>query len=313
MGRKSRAKIENEFKREQYFRYLKMLRDPEFKDLWEELNKINEKLKANPNDVNLWPKKESIEKQLRNKFRLELPDISHSDWMIMTEEEKTALELPINPRKALTENEFKYYIERIYPIFLDMDIVTIIPAKKPKLIQTDDPPVIKGKKREPTSEKRIWGRIDYTGYLKDDRYLKVKIDTWNKKERIVTELIKQLEFLEKDGIIQFKSRLRLSTEKERLRAMNLKAQGKTLKEIAYEMWPNQWEKEEQKIAEIAGKETVVGEEMNLYDQFVLRLVEEGKTLSEAHDEAEKKFGLGKRKIINPLITKVHYLLSKNSK
>lgn len=312
MGRKSRAKIEDEFNREQYFRYLKMLRDPEFKDLWEERNKIFEKLKANPNDVHLWPKKESIEKQLRNNFRLEIPDISHSDWMILTEEEKKGLELPIDPGKTLTEDEFKYYIERIYPIFTDMDIITIIRFEEPKLIQTDEPPTIKGEKQESSSEKRIWSKIDYTGSLKDGRYLMIIIDTWNKKERIVTALKKQLEFLEEDGIIQFKSRLRLSTEKERLRTMNLKAQGKTLKEIAYEMWPKQFEKwvEERKTAK---KENLEGEERNLYEQFVQRLLEEGKTMGEAYNEADKKFGLREKKIVNPLIIKVHYLLSRKSK
>ena len=44
MGRKSRAKIEEEFEREQYRRYLKVLANKEYKSLWKELNEVNRQI-----------------------------------------------------------------------------------------------------------------------------------------------------------------------------------------------------------------------------------------------------------------------------
>ena len=208
MGRKSRAKIENEFYKEQYFRYLKMLGDPEYKILWEKLSKVHEKLRINPDNVRLWDKKESIEKKLRNEYQLAIPVIPHSLWASLTEEDRECLELPIDPLKPLTEEEYENFPD---PIFLDMDIVKAIPFEEPKLIQTDEPPTIKGEKQEPSSEKRIWGRIDYTGFLKDGRYLTVEIDTQNTIERIVAALKDKLEFLQDLGIIKFKSKHREMT------------------------------------------------------------------------------------------------------
>ena len=205
MGRKSRAKIEEEFEREQYRRYLKVLANKEYKSLWKELNEVNRQLEITPTDTNFGNKKESIERKLIDKYHLAIVDIPHSIWASLTEEERKCLELPIDPLKPLTEEEFGNLPD---PIFRDMDIVKAFPFEESKLIQVDKPLTIKGKKQEPSSEKRIWGKIDYTGYLKDDRYLTVEIDTQNTIEKIVAALKDKLEFLQDLGIIKFKSKRR---------------------------------------------------------------------------------------------------------
>lgn len=305
MGRKSRAIIEEELNKQRYLRYQKILSDPEYKALWKKLNKINKKLKTNANDVKLWSEKESIEKELKSKYCLAIPVIEYSIWEILTEDEKGSLELPIDPANPLTEDEFKYFIESICPIFRDMDIVRIIPAKKPKLIQTDDPPVIKGKKREQTSEKRIWSKIDYTGFLKDGRYLKVEIDTWNKIERIVAALKDKLEFLQDLGVMRFKSRFHLSTDEERIRVRELRDQGMFEKEIARFLWPKEYDEEEARIAEI---DDLNNKEKIKCRKYALELSKEGRKWPDAWREAQKKFP--SRKLpVNRLIKKVSRLLS----
>jgi len=294
MGRKSRAKIEDEFNREQYFRYLKMLRDPEFKDLWEELNKINEKLKANPNDVNLWPKKESIEKQLRNKYGLAIVDIPYSIWTSLTEEERKCLELPINPLKPLKREEFENFPDFI---FLDMDIVEPIPFKQPKLI--------------PNLQNSQRSKLDFTDYLRPDpqigkpRYLQIKIDTWNKGERIFTALKEKLEFLQNLEVIKFKSRLRLSTDEERIRIRELRDRGILEKEIARFLWPEEYDKEEARIAEI---EDLENKKAILRNNYIRKLYDQGGKFSEAPKKARKKYP-PKKLPVNRLTKKVKRLLS----
>jgi hypothetical protein len=315
MGKKSRAAIEKKFTKQQYLRYRKMLLDPEYKALCEELNMVNKQLAANPADSlyrELYWEKERIENDLKNKYSLSvlfIDTLSDHSWQTFPEDERKVLERLIDPKNPLTEEEFEDFPDPVFD-----DIVQFIPFKKPGLIQRKDltteewVKMVEGKRELNPGENIIIGGD--TDWLRDDRYLTVEIDTQNTIERIVAAIKDMLEFLRDEGIIKFKSRVHLSTEEERIRAKELEAQGKTLKEIAYEMWPDRWEEEERKIAQ---KENVEGEERILYEQYVQRRHEEGKTYLEAFDEADKEFGLKKRKITNPLIIKVYYLLSEKSK
>ena len=306
MGKKSRVKIEEEFFKRQYLRYRKILRDPEFKSLWESLNNINQKLKSSPTDVELWCEKESIEEQLRNKHSFAIPPVEHSAWVTLLEEEKKGLEIPINPAKPLTEKEFEdLYVKGSLPIFLDMDIVTPLPIKEPKLVRANESPTIKGKK-EPSSERRTWSKIDYTGFLEDDRYLTVKIDTWNKYTDVEAAIKEVWDSLRERGVISFESRVHLTTDEERIRVRELRDQGMSEKQIARYLWPKEYDEEENRITEI---EDLENKKAILRDNYIRKLLNQGEKFPEAQKKARKKYP-PKKLPVNCLIKKVSRLLYK---
>lgn len=305
MGRNSRVKIEEEFFKRQYLRYRKILRDPEFKSLWERLNNINQKLKSNPTDVKLWCEKESIEEELRNKHSFAIPPVEHSTWVTLLEEEKKDLEIPINPENPLMEKEFEdLYVKGLIPIFLDMDIVKPFPAKEPKLVRANESPTIKGKK-EPSSERRTWSKIDYTGFLDDDRYLTVKIDTWNKYTDVEAALKEVWDSLRERGVISFESRVHLTTDEERIRVRELRDQGMSEKEIARFLWVKEYDEEENIITGIESQENKKAIKRENYYQ---KLLGQGEEFRKARQKARKKYP-PKKLPVNSLIKKVSRLLS----
>ena len=300
MGEKTRRQIRKERTKVEYLRYQKLKANPEFMKICEELKTVEEDLQR------IKSKLKKISFRTTNGERIKASDPRYPKALKVHElqseyrrldKEKFRLEnimmrnfflvIPINP---LIKEWGLHDFSGTGSIFKEEQVVEDIPFEKPQWTpETKD--------------------VDYSNYLRDKRYLTVEIDTWHKKEYIIAALQDNLECLEKMGIIQFKKRIHLSTEEERIRAKKLQSEGKSLKEIALNLWPDQFKKKEHKIAK---KENIEGEERSLYDQYITRLVEEGKTLGQAYKEADIKFGLkGKRKV-NPLITKTYYLL-KNMK
>ena len=300
MGEKTRRQIKEERAKVEYLRYQKLKADPEFmkickesKAIEEDLQRVKSKLEKlsfryikgeiiKPSD----PRYSKVSKiyQLKSEYRRLDKERSRLKNVMMR---KCGLVIPINP---LIEEWGPDDFSGTGSIFKEEQIVEDIPFEE---LQWN--PEIKD--------------FDYSNYLRDNRYLTVEIDTWHKKEYIIAALQNTLECLERMGIIQFKKKIHLSTEGERIRAKELQSEGKSLKEIAYTLWPDEFNAKEKKIAK---KQNVEGEERIIYDQYVTQLVENGRTLGQAYKEADIKFGLKGKVPINPLISKVYYLL-KNKK
>jgi len=327
MGKKTRSQIKKDRAKREYLKYKQLVADPEFMKLCKEHKARKDKLEKIESQLEKIPphskrkERAGIEflrnKRLNKQFESQLEKISsfppHSKRTIIkpddpqypiyelrqeyskVDKEKTKLEnimmdkynlhIPINP---LIKEWGLQDFSGTGSIFKDLEIVKDIPFEEPQWN-----PEIKD--------------IEYSGYLRDDRYLMIEIDTWHKRENIIASLQNKLDCLKWLGIIQFKKRIHLSTEEERVKAKQLRDEGKSLKQIAFDLWPEEFKKREEAISK---RENVDGEERNLYYQYVTRLVEEGKTLGQAYKEADKKFQLKGKTPINPLIIKAHYLLKK---
>ena len=300
MGEKTRRQIRKERTKVEYLRYQKLKANPEFMKICEELKTVEEDLQR------IKSKLKKISFRTTNGERIKASDPRYPKALKVHElqseyrrldKEKFRLEnimmrnfflvIPINP---LIKEWGLHDFSGTGSIFKEEQVVEDIPFEKPQWTpETKD--------------------VDYSNYLRDNRYLTVEIDTWHKKEYIIAALQDNLECLEKMGIIQFKKRIHLSTEEERIRAKKLQSEGKSLKEIAYTLWPDEFNAKEK---EIEKKENVEEEERIRYEEYVLRLLKSGKTKGQAYKDADKKFRLKGKTPINPLIPKVFYLL-KNKK
>ncbi len=142
-------------------------------------------------------------------------------------------------------------------------------------------------------------RIIGSLYPREEKGLIVEVNPFAPKGRIVKAVIEALEsygtiFTRKDMF-----------DLERAKALKLRKGGKNLKEIAFALWPKQFEQEEKRISK---KINVSGKERASYEQFVNACVDQGKSLGQAYREADKKFHLKGKIPTNRLIVKAYRLL-----
>ncbi len=129
----------------------------------------------------------------------------------------------------------------------------------------------------------------------------LSLNPFAEKEKILNEVIQKLN---KFPSFTFQ---RQDLSLERIKALELRKEGKSFADIASTLWPKQFKKEKKRIAR---KQNVYGEERASYEQFVERLIliNEGKSKGQAYKEADRKFQLKGRTPINPLIVRAYRLL-----
>lgn len=309
MGKKTRSQIKKERAKAEFLAYQELIANPEFIRICEKVKAIEEKQEEIKSQLKklFLPKK--IDSQLKK-----LPSPHPKGLTIEPNDPHYSI---ISKRQELDQEYSKLGREKMDLINTAMNRFKLITFINPLVEEWslenfsgtgsifEDKEIV----RDVPFEEPRWNPeindVDYSGYLRDNRYLSVEIDTWHKRENIIDAPQNKLDCLEGMGIIQYKKKIHLSTDEERIKAKKLQEEGKSLREIAYSLWPVRFDKEEKKIAK---GQNVVGEERTLYEGHVTQLVKEGKTLGQAYKEADKKFRLKGKTAINPLIPKVYYLL-----
>jgi hypothetical protein len=135
-------------------------------------------------------------------------------------------------------------------------------------------------------------------YPQEDRGAIVELNPSAPKSKILDEVIKALPgpFTRKDSL-----------DPERMRALKLRREGNTFEETASELWPKEFKKERKKIQK---RKNIEGEERDIYEKYVAKLVNDGKSFGEAYDEADRKFRLKGKTPTNPLKVKAYRLSKK---
>jgi hypothetical protein len=302
VGDKTRTQIRNERAKSEYLAYQRLLNNPGFietckrdKELGEKLEEIESQLeklslpkklilpKNTTRIINAdHPQYRTVSKIYR--LQKEHRDLNKERNLLKRKQMQTyGLIVPINP---LTEGEWQeQHFSGTGSIFKEMQIVESIPFQEPR-----------------------WEDLDYSNYLEENRYVTLQIDTFHKKGDIISAIQNELDSLEGLGIIQFKEKVHLKTEEERIRAEKLRAEGKLEKEIAYILWPDKFQEAEEKIRNKI--KLLTKEEKNLREQYKLRLLAKGKTKEQAREAANRKFKSKETIPTNSQIVRVHSLLKK---
>jgi len=127
------------------------------------------------------------------------------------------------------------------------------------------------------------------------------LNPFARKERILMGVIQRLK-----NCPGFSFRRKDLLNPERMRAKKLKMDGKIYKEIAFELWPNDFGKEEYKISSL---DNFKEEQKKRCEQYAIDLLEKGTSWHKALQEAKEKFQVKDRLPINPLIIKAFRLVN----